>query len=131
MLPSPNNPTGTLLPNSDIEILCKEDAMIVVDEAYADFAGCSADELLSKYPNLMVCRTFSKWAGLAGLRAGYALGDPSIIERMLAIKQPYNVNVAAEAMCRAALANREKILITVQSLLDQRDRLIAFLEKYR
>ena len=42
--------------------------MIVVDEAYADFAGCSADVLLAKYPNLMVCRTFSKWAGLAGLR---------------------------------------------------------------
>eukprot|EP00283_Hemiselmis_rufescens_P020966 CAMPEP_0173440546 /NCGR_PEP_ID=MMETSP1357-20121228/23109_1 /TAXON_ID=77926 /ORGANISM="Hemiselmis rufescens, Strain PCC563" /LENGTH=613 /DNA_ID=CAMNT_0014406043 /DNA_START=77 /DNA_END=1915 /DNA_ORIENTATION=- len=131
MLPSPNNPTGTLLPNSDVEILCKEDAMIVVDEAYADFAGCSADELLSKYPNLMVCRTFSKWAGLAGLRAGYALGDPSIIERMLAIKQPYNVNVAAEAMARAALANRSEILITIKSLLDQRDRLIAYLEKYR
>ena len=46
----------------------QEDAMIVVDEAYADFAGCSADVLLAKYPNLMVCRTFSKWAGLAGLR---------------------------------------------------------------
>lgn len=61
--------------------------MIVVDEAYADFAGCSADELLSKYPNLIVCRTFSKWAGLAGLRAGYALGDAGFIERMLAIKQ--------------------------------------------
>jgi len=131
MLPSPNNPTGTLLPNADIEVLCKEDAMIVVDEAYADFAGVSADVLLSKFPNLMVCRTFSKWAGLAGLRAGYALGDPAIIERMLAIKQPYNVNVAAEAMARAALANRPKILITVKSLLDQRDRLIAFLEKYR
>jgi histidinol-phosphate aminotransferase len=50
---------------------------------------------------------------------------------MLAIKQPYNVNVAAEAMARAALANREKILVTVKSLLDQRDRLIAFLEKHR
>ena len=131
MLPSPNNPTGTLLPNSDIEILCKEDAYIVIDEAYADFAGCSADELLGKYPNLMVARTFSKWAGLAGLRAGYALADPAIIERMMAIKQPYNVNVAAEAMARSALANREKILLTIKSLLDQRDRLIAFLEHYR
>mmetsp|Transcript_14102 Transcript_14102/g.34479 ORF Transcript_14102/g.34479 Transcript_14102/m.34479 type:complete len:639 (-) Transcript_14102:74-1990(-) len=131
ILPSPNNPTGTLLPNDDIEILCKEDAIIVIDEAYADFAGCSADELLSKYPNLIVCRTFSKWAGLAGLRAGYALGDPKIIERMLAIKQPYNVNVAAEAMARSAIAHREKILVTVRSLLDQRDRMIAFLEKYR
>lgn len=54
MLPSPNNPTGTLLPNEDIRVLCKEDALIVVDEAYADFAGCSADELLSEFPNLVV-----------------------------------------------------------------------------
>ncbi|KAJ1487307.1 pyridoxal phosphate-dependent transferase [Baffinella frigidus] len=131
MLPSPNNPTGTLLPNEDIRILCKEDALIVVDEAYADFAGCSADELLAEYPNLVVCRTFSKWAGLAGLRAGYALGDPALIERMLAIKQPYNVNVAAEAMARAALTHREKILVTVRSLGAELLKTIAFLETYK
>merc|ERR1712216_708675 len=83
MLPSPNNPTGTLLHNDDIKILCAEDCLVCIDEAYADFAGCSADVLLSQLPNLIVCRAFSKWAGLAGLRAGYALGHPSLIERML------------------------------------------------
>jgi len=131
MLPSPNNPTGTLLPNSDIRTLCAEDALVVVDEAYADFAGCSADELLGEFSNLVVCRTFSKWAGLAGLRVGYALGHPAFIERMLAIKQPYNVNVAAEAMARAALKHRPKILITVKALLAERDATIAFLQDYR
>jgi len=131
MLPSPNNPTGTLLPNHHIRVLCEEDALVVIDEAYADFAGCSADALLGEFSNLVVCRTFSKWAGLAGLRAGYALGHPALIERMLAIKQPYNVNVAAEAMARAALAHREAILVTVRSLLAERDKTIAFLHAYR
>lgn len=131
MLPSPNNPTGTLLPNDDIKILCAEDCIVCVDEAYADFAGCSADELLLQYPNLIVCRTFSKWAGLAGLRAGYALGHPDIIERMLACKQPYNVNVAAEAMARAALEHREKILVTVRSLSAELVKTIDFVKGYR
>ena len=131
MLPSPNNPTGTLLPNDDIKILCAEDCIVCVDEAYADFAGCSADELLSQFPNLIVCRTFSKWAGLAGLRAGYALGHADIIERMLACKQPYNVNVAAEAMARAALLHRDKILVTVRSLSEELKKTIAFIEGYR
>jgi len=131
MLPSPNNPTGTLLPNDDIKILCAEDCIVCVDEAYADFAGCSADELLSQFPNLIVCRTFSKWAGLAGLRAGYALGHPHIIERMLACKQPYNVNVAAEAMARSAIEHREKILVTVRSLSAELVKTIEFVKGYR
>ena len=131
MLPSPNNPTGTLLPNEDIKILCQEDAIICVDEAYSDFAGCSADELLKQFPNLIVCRTFSKWAGLAGLRAGYALGHPHIIERMLACKQPYNVNVAAEAMARAALEHRDKILVTVRSLSAELQKTIEFVKTYK
>jgi len=131
MLPSPNNPTGTLLPNDDIKILCAEDCIVCIDEAYADFAGCSADELLSQFPNLIVCRTFSKWAGLAGLRCGYALGHPKLIERMLAIKQPYNVNVAAEAMARAALKHREKILVTVRSLNAELQKTIKFVEGYK
>ena len=92
MLPSPNNPTGTLLPNADIELLCKEEALICIDEAYADFAGVSSDQLLAKYPNLVVCRTFSKWAGLAGLRAGYALAHKDLIQRMLACKQVSTLN---------------------------------------
>lgn len=131
MLPSPNNPTGTLLPNEDIKVLCAEDCIVCVDEAYADFAGCSADELLKEHPNLIVCRTFSKWAGLAGLRAGYALGHPDIIERMLACKQPYNVNVAAEAMARAALEHRDKILVTVRSLSAELEKTIAFVKTFR
>ncbi|EKX51272.1 hypothetical protein GUITHDRAFT_151027, partial [Guillardia theta CCMP2712] len=95
MLPSPNNPTGTILPNEDIRVICQEDCLVVIDEAYSDFAGVSAEELLDEFPNLILCRTFSKWAGLAGIRVGYAIGHPDFIERMLAIKQPYNVNVAA------------------------------------
>ena len=65
-LPSPNNPTGTVLPNADAELILQEDCLLVCDEAYADFCDVTALSLFSKYENLIVCRTFSKWAGLAG-----------------------------------------------------------------
>ena len=65
-LPSPNNPTGTVLPNSACEQILQEDCLLVCDEAYADFCDVTALDLFSKYDNLIVCRTFSKWAGLAG-----------------------------------------------------------------
>ncbi|MBH76943.1 MAG: histidinol-phosphate transaminase [Dehalococcoidia bacterium] len=120
---SPNNPTGNAATLDEIEELCGLDALIVVDEAYAEFAGTSAIPLLERYENLIVMRTFSKWAGLAGLRVGYAVAHPDLVEPMLAIKQPYNVNVAADAAARAALAHRDELLATVRTIVVERDRL--------
>jgi hypothetical protein len=102
---SPNNPTGALLSDEEIEALCSLEAIIVVDEAYIEFAGLhrSATRFLERFPNLVVMRTFSKWAGLAGLRVGYMVGHPKLVERAKAIKQPYNVTVLSDIGAQAAI----------------------------
>ena len=125
---SPNNPTGVMLTHADVRRLCALNAVVVVDEAYAEFAeaGRSAAALVAQYPNLVVLRTFSKWAALAGLRVGYSVAAPAATAAWLAMKQPYNVNVVADAAARAALAFSTKIMTTqVAPLLTERDRMIA------
>ncbi len=122
---SPNNPTGNVASLEEIEALCALDALIVVDEAYAEFAGVSSIPLLDRYPNLVVLRTFSKWAGLAGLRVGYAVAHAELVEPMLAIKQPYNVNVAGDAAACAALSHRDELFATVRAIVAERDRLTS------
>jgi histidinol-phosphate aminotransferase len=122
-LASPNNPSGNVLSTADVEALCRLEAMIVIDEAYVEFSGGTAVPLLSRHPNLIVLRTFSKWAGLAGLRVGYSLSHPALASRMMAIKQPYNVNVAADVAARTALEHRGEILETVRCIVTERDRM--------
>mmetsp|Transcript_36428 Transcript_36428/g.79693 ORF Transcript_36428/g.79693 Transcript_36428/m.79693 type:complete len:657 (-) Transcript_36428:172-2142(-) len=130
-LASPNNPTGLCVPVADVEKLCEEDSLIVVDEAYIEFApdGVGAVQLLDKYPNLVIMRTFSKWAGLAGARLGYLLAHTSFVARIRQIKIPYNVSVAAEAAGCAALDHSEEVLHTVQLLREERIRVMAYLRK--
>lgn len=127
---SPNNPTGTLVPNSEIETLCQEDVLVVVDEAYAEFSRISAAELLHKFPNLIILRTFSKWAGLAGLRVGFAVAHPTLVNVMLSTKQPYNINVAAEAGARTALALRNVIAKDIDAIVAEREVLMKELSKF-
>lgn len=129
-LASPNNPTGNLCPDPEIRKLCELDALVVVDEAYAEFAGHSAVPLIREHPNLVVLRTFSKWAGLAGLRVGYSVADPGLSERMMAIKQPYNVNVAADVAARAALAHRGEVMESVRMLVAERDSIVERLAAF-
>lgn len=116
---SPNNPTGNPLSLPQVEELCKLGITVVVDEAYAEFcedSWRSAKELVPQIPNLVVLRTFSKWAGLAGLRVGYGAAHPKITEWMMAIKQPYNVNAAADVAARAALEFVDKVNVTVNAI---------------
>ena len=122
---SPNNPTGNASMLDEIEALCALEALVVVDEAYAEFAGTSALPLLERHGNLVVLRTFSKWAGLAGLRVGYAVAHAALVERMMAIKQPYNVNVAGDAAARAALAHRDELFASVRAIVAERERMAA------
>src|SRR6195952_3272215 len=85
----------------------------------------SAISLLSTYSNLIVLRTFSKWAGLAGLRIGYMIAHPDIIIRILQIKQPYNINVAADVASRVSLQHRQRILDgPVRAMVRERYRLM-------
>ncbi len=128
-LTSPNNPTGNVIPDDDLRTLCALDALIVVDEAYAEFSGSTLVPYLAEYDNLVILRTFSKWAGLAGLRCGYSLSHPDLAEKMMAIKQPYNVNVAADVAARAAIAHRAEIFETVKALVAERDRMVRLVSE--
>jgi histidinol-phosphate aminotransferase len=124
---SPNNPTGNPLSRDELHALCALDAIVAVDEAYIEFGGETAIPLIAAHPNLVVLRTFSKWAGLAGLRAGYAIADTELADAMMAVKQPYNVNVAADVAARAALEHRATIFETVRCIVAERDRLATLL----
>lgn len=120
---SPNNPTGNSASREEIARLCGLPALIVIDEAYVEFGGESVVALIAAHPNLVVLRTFSKWAALAGLRVGYAVSHPELAKRMMAIKQPYNVSVAADAAARAALAHRAEIFEGVRCIAAERERM--------
>ena len=122
-LTSPNNPTGNCLTLGEVEALCQVDALVVVDEAYVEFGGASVIPEIRRFPNLVVLRTFSKWAGLAGLRVGYAVSEPGIAAAMMTIKQPYNVNVVGDMAARAALLHRGEILETVRCIVAERERM--------
>lgn len=122
-LASPNNPTGNPLTLREAELLCALDALIVVDEAYIEFGGETVVPLIAGHPNLVILRTFSKWAALAGLRVGYAIANAELARHMMAIKQPYNVNVAADYAARAAIENRGRIFETVRCILSERERM--------
>lgn len=92
---NPNNPTGNIIPLCEIETLLKTGVLVCVDEAYIEFGGVSAVPLLMRYPNLIIIRTFSKWAGMAGLRLGYGLMSRYLVSELMNLKAPYNVNYAA------------------------------------
>jgi histidinol-phosphate aminotransferase len=128
-LTSPNNPTGNAVNRAELEAVCSLHALVVVDEAYIEFGGESAVPLIAQYPNLVILRTFSKWAGLAGLRVGYAVADRALASRMMAIKQPYNVNIAADVAARAALKHRATIFETVQCIVAERDRMATLVAR--
>ncbi|MBK9942125.1 MAG: histidinol-phosphate transaminase [Kouleothrix sp.] len=123
----PNNPTGNLTPRAAIERLLELPVMVVVDEAYGEFAGTSVADLVGHYPNLAVLRTFSKWAGLAGLRIGYGLFHDDLITHLWKIKQPYNINVAAQAAALASLEDVEYLMQKVREVVAERERLFTHL----
>jgi histidinol-phosphate aminotransferase len=127
---SPNNPDGSLTSREDLLRLLELPLVVVVDEAYAEFSGTSVVDLVPEHPNLIVLRTFSKWAGLAGLRIGYGVFPLGIIRHLWKIKQPYNVNVAAQAAALASLEDREYLQANVQRIVAERERLYAELGKF-
>jgi histidinol-phosphate aminotransferase len=124
-LTSPNNPDGGLLSHADLARLLALPLMVVVDEAYIEFAGLaeSVADWVAGRDNLIVLRTFSKWAGIAGLRLGYGLFPGWLMPALWKAKQPYNVNVAAAVAGLAALAHRDEIMASVRALVEERDRL--------
>lgn len=126
---SPNNPTGNLLNINDVrEVLTRFPGIVVVDEAYVDFAPAgSVVELLSDFPNLVVLRTFSKAWGMAGLRLGMALASPEIIGLLTRIKPPYNVNQVTQELALEGLKNDGEMGEMVREIIQERGRLIESL----
>ena len=122
---SPNNPTGGLVSYEEVVELLGMGLVVVVDEAYFEFGEGSVSELIADNANLIVLRTFSKWAGLAGLRVGYGLCHETVAEYFLKIKQPYNVNVAGEAAAIASLEDIDYLRANVEKLKSERDRMFS------
>ena len=117
---SPNNPTGNSMSEEEAVELLDTGLIVAIDETYYEFSGTTLAHLTERYPNLVILRSFSKWAGIAGLRVGYAIGSETMVRHLMDIKQPYNINVAAEAAATAALQAADRVLAGARSLVDQR-----------
>ena len=127
-IPSPNNPTGNVATEAQIRGLLDTGLLVVVDEAYYEFCGATFLPLLQEYSNLVVIRTFSKWAGLAGLRMGLGVMQPDVAQMMFSVKPPYNVTLAAEIALLASLEDRPTLLERVQKIVAERDRMMTLLK---
>ena len=129
---SPNNPTANLLNKNSIKKLLQETkSIVVVDEAYIDFAGeeNSCIDLINEYPNLVLLRTFSKAWGLAGIRLGYCIGDEEIINYLFKIKAPYNISSLTRKAFQEAFSNISKKNELVSSILAEKQFLIKELKE--
>ena len=124
-LASPNNPTGNLAPEDTVLSLLEENILVVIDETYFEFSGQTVAPLVSEHPNLVVLRTLSKWAGLAGLRLGYGIMDPRLLQLLMDIKQPYNINAAAGVALLASLKDVAYLRRNIDALVQERDRLFS------
>lgn len=112
---NPNNPTGALFPKEDILHLIEETGkIVVVDEAYSEFSQESMVGELDRYPNLILLRTFSKAFGLAGLRLGYLLGQPTVMELINRARQPFNVNSFSQRAGVAALEFLDQFQVQIE-----------------
>jgi len=129
LIDTPNNPGGILTSREDILELADTGLPVLVDEAYFEFSGETVAPLVSQYPNLVVLRTFSKWAGLAGLRIGYGLFPTKVADYLMKIKLPYNVNMVAVVAVRESLKDMDYLMSNVQAIVAERERLFIELQK--
>jgi histidinol-phosphate aminotransferase len=128
VLNSPNNPTGSALPEGAVErVLAETGALVLCDEAYQDFGGTSAVGLLRRSARVVVLRTFSKAMGMAGLRFGYALAHPELAREIAKAKLPYNVNAVTLAAAEVALEHHERFEARTRAVVEERDRFVPLL----
>jgi histidinol-phosphate aminotransferase len=125
-LTSPNAPTGVAFANAELEeILQRFDGLLIVDEAYAPFAPENAVALLAHYPRLVIVRTLSKAHALAGLRVGYALAHPQVIELLDRVRDSYNVSRLSQAAAVAAIEDTEYYAGVTAKVVMTRDAALA------
>lgn len=127
-VPRPNSPTGVCPPRSAMERLCREfDGIVVIDEAYVDFADDNCMDFPKRFDNVIVSRTYSKSFSLAGVRLGIAVAQPALINEFMKIKDSYNVNVFTQAVGTAAMADYAAMEASVVKVRATRERLTAAL----
>ena len=129
-LAAPNNPDGSLPPDNAMDALLQLPVILVLDEAYVEFSGDHLGEQTTRIrqvlsrQNLVVLRTFSKWAGLAGLRVGYGAFPGWMLPVLWKAKQPYNINVAASSAAIESIKDRQYLEEVIARLRNERRRLI-------
>ena len=126
IFPNPNAPTGVLMPLADIEDILQhnQDVIVIVDEAYIDFGGISAQELLSHYENLLVVQTFSKSRSMAGIRIGYAMGSAELIKALNDVKYSFNsytMNQPSILWGKASIEDDAYFRETVEKIIETRE----------
>lgn len=126
----PNAPTGNTFPKEDIRKIASEfDGIVFIDEAYADFADDNCMDLVHEFSNVIVSRTSSKSLSLAGLRFGYAVAHPTIIEGLNKLKDSYNMDMITQKLAEAAVRDQEYLAATVAKVKKLRADLAAALQK--
>jgi histidinol-phosphate aminotransferase len=131
ILCNPNNPTGTVIPMHDIEyIVSKVQCPIVVDEAYYEFYGQSAVELMSKYEHLIIARTMSKAYGLAAIRVGYMLANKEIVSMVDRVMMPYHMNALSLITAQVVYQMRDEFMPVIEQLIVERERLTILLQGF-
>ena len=128
-LASPNNPDGQVISDEILIRLLDLPLVVVLDEAYVEFSGGSRASWVPENDNLIVLRTFSKWAGLAGLRVGYGVFPETLMGALWRLKPPYNVNGAAQAAALATLQDIAEAQATVVKIVSERERLLTRLRE--
>lgn len=127
---NPNNPTGSFMPLEQVLSLLRQDCVVMVDEAYYEFCGETVASQVTRYDNLVVLRTMSKWAGLAGLRVGYAVASRAIADQLWKLKDPFNVNLAGQIATVASVSDAAYLLANVRKIVEERDRLYQALRRF-
>jgi histidinol-phosphate aminotransferase len=127
---TPNNPTATATPRDAILRLLETGRIVVVDEAYAEFTNQTLIPDVLEHENLVVLRTFSKWAGLAGFRAGSVIAQDSVLQHLWKIKSPFNFNAAAGIAVRESLKDLGYLHECIRKIIAERARMAAALAEF-
>ena len=130
LIPCPNAPTGTAFDINKMRSICRQfQGIVLIDEAYADFADTNCIEFVRELPNVIISRTLSKSYSLAGIRVGYAMASEQIISGMMKVKDSYNVNALSQNIAIAAMRDRVYFENNVKKIRESRTKLTKYLEK--
>jgi histidinol-phosphate aminotransferase len=121
----PNNPTGLALSDSEIvRIIDETQSIIAIDEAYFEFYGKTSAPIAQKNERVIIMRTLSKAFGVAGIRLGYAIASPGMVDLIQRVRMPYNISALTQAVARVAVRNNEQMRKITQIMIEQRNRIV-------